>query len=178
MFCRKCGKEMNDSDMFCPACGTPVIEGDGGIFPPTEENALPMKWYKFLIYFSLFAGAILSVISAFNGIASIKNYPDVYELYPFLAELEIGYAVCNVLYAALAIYTRFALAGYKKIGPFCLYVCYGFSALAALLYSVVGYLLTEGIYNNTTVIFSTLTSIITIAANYIYFTKRKHLFVK
>ena len=25
MFCRKCGKEINNTSRFCPFCGTPVI---------------------------------------------------------------------------------------------------------------------------------------------------------
>ena len=132
MFCRKCGKEMNDSDMFCPACGTPVIDGGGDIFPPMGENALPMKWYKFLIYFSLFAGSITSALGAISGALLIFKNIDTYLANPLLFGLEMVYAAISVVYAVFALFTRYALAGYKKKGPFMLYVCYGMIGIADL----------------------------------------------
>ena len=64
MNCINCGQPINDNAAFCEHCGQPrqEVEQQPVIAPP------PMKWFKFLIYFSLFAGAALNLI---NGITTI-----------------------------------------------------------------------------------------------------------
>ncbi|WP_346353698.1 zinc ribbon domain-containing protein [Azotosporobacter soli] len=42
MFCGKCGKELNQEDSFCPACGTALAEkGKGGPPPLREVSPVP-----------------------------------------------------------------------------------------------------------------------------------------
>ena len=74
MFCTKCGKEITDGQRFCPGCGAEnknvsqqtygSMNTSNTFDVSTVQNVLPMKWYKFLIYFALIAGAIYEV---FNG---------------------------------------------------------------------------------------------------------------
>ena len=68
MFCSNCGKNLNGSETFCSGCGHAVhgSEAEPTAVPYTQSPALPMKWYKFVIYFQLFAGAVLYVYDAFQ----------------------------------------------------------------------------------------------------------------
>ena len=91
MFCPKCGAQISDGVTFCAYCGTPVQPTTAqpsnpqapaapynqypgsNQYPVNQQypmnnqyvpgNQYPMKWYKFLIYFALFAGAVLNAIS-------------------------------------------------------------------------------------------------------------------
>lgn len=186
MFCKKCGNQVEDGQAFCGKCGTPVSEESHGADANGEriafnsfynEAPMPMAWFKFLIYFSLFAAAVLSFISVGTGITSIIRDRSVYMSFPGILAIELGYAVFNFGYGIFAIITRFALAGYKKLGPLFLYICYGSSALATLAYSILGYVFTNGLYKNPSVIASIAMSVVMIVVNHIYFSKRKHLFV-
>lgn len=45
MFCRNCGAQLRDDDVFCSKCGTPVSNGDktGDIMPDTEDTVLDLS---------------------------------------------------------------------------------------------------------------------------------------
>ena len=177
MFCKKCGKPIGVDDKFCPHCGTPVTDDVASdIFTPMAgSGTLPMNWYKFLIYFSLFAGAIISILGVTSSVIIIIKDIGLYLANLPLFALEIAYAACNLAYAIVAICTRMALAGFKKKGPFMLYTCYGISAVSEIIYAVYSYMSGNGA--DVSIIITLLTAIAMIAANYIYFTKRGHLFV-
>ena len=74
MFCRYCGAEISENAKFCVSCGRPVeaqpvqatYVGDDGLVQPVPK----MKWYKFLIYFSLWAGALLNIG---NGLMALQG---------------------------------------------------------------------------------------------------------
>lgn len=61
MYCSKCGKEIKDSDLFCPACGTKVGSAEQRVEEPRENRTiafqfseLEVKWLIFkLIYIAL-----------------------------------------------------------------------------------------------------------------------------
>ena len=179
MFCKKCGKPIGVDDKFCPHCGTPVTDGTANdIFPPSTP---PMTGYKFLIYFSLFAGAIVSFLGAglsvITMITDFKTYMENLALIP----LEVVYIACNIVFGFLALATRKALVEYKKKGPFMLYICYGMSAVSEIVYAVYDCVLngfTDLVIasNVTTAAFGIITSAALIAANYTYFKKRANLF--
>ena len=64
MFCTKCGKEIS-GQRFCPNCGAEnrnlneqnsSYNASSNAFDISAvQPELPMKWYKFLIYFALIA---------------------------------------------------------------------------------------------------------------------------
>ena len=41
MFCRKCGKEINNTSRFCPFCGTPVVMPAAPVPVTDPEPAAP-----------------------------------------------------------------------------------------------------------------------------------------
>ena len=61
MYCSKCGKEIKDSDVFCPACGNKIGNAEQFVEKSKENRTIAfqfseqeVKWliYK-LIYFAL-----------------------------------------------------------------------------------------------------------------------------
>ena len=66
MYCKNCGTKLPENAIFCTVCGEPVdnavpLPADPATLP---QNTYPMKWHKFLIYFQLFAAALISLYNA------------------------------------------------------------------------------------------------------------------
>ena len=73
-YCHSCGFPITDSTQkFCSNCGSALMDED--VSDKTAQMALPMKWYKFLIYFGLFFVAITSLLSGLGCLTgSIFSY--------------------------------------------------------------------------------------------------------
>lgn len=197
--CKKCNSLVDENTQkFCPICGEPVVlqapvqnvgyganpnpnpygQYDGAYQP--GPVALPMRWFSFLIYFSMFAGAFISVINAimmFSGGHYQGQAALVYYTFPGIKTVDM---LCGVLYLGLAVLyvvTRFSLAGYKSNGPKLLYASYVVSTIIEIVYAVLVAGATSGEVN---VIGSSIPSIISTAVvlclNVVYFKKRAHLF--
>lgn len=155
-----------------------------------ENEGLGMKWYKFLIYFSLFASAFLNFV---NGILYISGMiydiagsapgfdsmsQAVYAAYP---SLRIADLITGVLYIAVGIFSlvvRSQLAKFKKPAPNSLLVLYAAVLVITVVYTVfVSAVTGVGILSDPTLISNIVTSLAMILLNHIYFKKRKHLFV-
>lgn len=215
MFCRRCGAQLNEGDRFCKSCGARVEEekreGDvppidpslyGGAsrgyqspydtYAPVGGQPLPMKWFQFLIYFSLFAGAVLNAIEAiriFTGTyyvdVELGNYTMMqYTQYSGLRAMDMVYAALLLLYSGFMIYTRFALAGFRRHAPMCLTIMYVVQFVISAGYSILFVALFESGENLLVMatIFAVLVELAVCAAmiliNRIYFNNRKHLFTK
>lgn len=144
---------------------------------------LPMKWYKFLIYFGLWFGAALLVIQGVGYITGAV-YNDssgvgagtVYGAYPGMRLWDRIYGGAFVCLAAFEIVTRFALAKFKRIGPTLLYLVYGIQGGLALLSAIVVSVIT----GSNGVVFSVGSLIVAAALillNRSYFKARQELFV-
>lgn len=188
MFCPKCGSQMGDYDSFCPVCGA-----SNGAAAPTGNVAgsnapsslLPMNWYKFLIYFGLFAGAVLNAIngiqllsgSIYDGAAEL-----VYYVFEDLKTVDVLAGLAMLALAGFGIYTRMRLAGYCSNGPQMLTYLYVASAVASLLY-IIGVNAALGDYSSylemdySSYIVSLVTSAVMVFANKTYFQKRASMFV-
>ena len=110
-----------------------------------EQNNVKVKqleitWRSFLIYFALFASAILCFGYGFlltSGALYGGKREFVYSRFPFLQPSEIIFGVALIAIAALMIVTRFALAKNKKIAPVLLTVDYLLLALVGIAYLTV-----------------------------------------
>lgn len=82
-------------------------------------TALPMKWHKFLIYFALWAGAILNGVSGISTLFSCfgGEYAAVYDAYPALWGLDIFSSLCLIGIAVFQFITRNALARFSRKAP-------------------------------------------------------------
>lgn len=213
MFCPKCGAVVSNGERFCPKCGASVGNPSGPSSASTQQNqwqpqsnqwqpqsnqwqqspqrpAMPMNWFKFLIYFALFASAVLNLLSAI-GILSGAVYGEVYgrkvadilyEIVPSWKTLDMVMGAILLGLSALAVYTRFRLAGFHRNGPTLLYAVYGVNAGANLLYLIgVNSLISEsrlpiGELDSTSTIVGIVVSIAMIGVNYVYFQKRAAMF--
>ena len=187
-FCPYCGEMINDdAQKTCTTCGKELEvssvnsvtqdTASAGVIPP--QQAYPMKWFKFLIYFSLFASAFFNAVTAiqlFSGNIYGDLAEDVYRVYGGIKTFDAFYAVVLLGIAAIAIVARIKLAGYKADGPKFLYILYIADLVAMIVYNVgVTAITGENIITVQTVT-SIVVSGVMIFANYIYFNKRKALF--
>lgn len=169
-----------------PAYGQPAYqEAPYGYTPAPPQPEVSMGWFKFLIYFALFAGAVLNLISGImmlTGSAYGTDKELVYRFYEGLQGLDTIVGVLMVILAVIGIAARFTLAGYKKIGPVLLVILYIGSAVVNIIYavglpSIVPEFVMQSI-DMTSYYSSTASSIVFAIVNAIYFKKRSHLFVK
>ena len=100
-----------------PVISMPTRRRAGCSFPASA--ALPMKWHKFLIYFALWAGAILNGISGISTLFSCfgGEYAAVYDAYPALLGLDIFSSLCLIGIAVFQFITRNALARFSRKAP-------------------------------------------------------------
>ena len=156
--------------------------------PNTLNNQAPavgMKWFKFLIYFGLFAGAVMNALSAVTFLTGSMygvNPNMVYAVFGDLKTLDMLVGILLLAVAALGIFTRFRLSGYRKNGPAMLNVTYLAAVVTQVIY-IIGVLsiLPEEAFqylNFTSVGASIAVSVVMVFVNTAYFKKRKYLFVK
>ncbi|MBR6667159.1 MAG: hypothetical protein IKL25_02165 [Clostridia bacterium] len=145
-----------------------------------RQPDMPMKWHKFLIYFSLWAGGILNAVSGFNHLTG-NVYGDeaamVYNYFESLKGVDMIYGLALIALGVFQIFTRFQLAGFKRNGPSILVISYVAVLAASVLYGViVGGIIDVSLLDaiNPT---SIGISIAMIICNKVYYDKRAHMFV-
>lgn len=212
-YCSKCGAQLGDEIQFCHNCGSKV-EAPAETYAPVEnvvynapiygqqppQNQFytpaepivqhPMKWYKFLIYFSLFFGALINFVFGFNyitgGIYFVQSNGEfsadmIYGFYGGgLKALDVIYGILMIALAVFGIYARSRLAKYKSNGPMCIYVLFWAGAGLTLLYNIALIAVTG--LNSSEVFNAQVSGSIGVSVgmalgNYFYFKKRKDLFV-
>lgn len=189
-FCTKCGAQIdNDWQTVCDNCnGKGTYQGVAPTTPLNQEPTFSMKWYKFLIYFLLFFAALLNLANGVNYITGRiyevqtngeVNADMVYLVYEALKPVDVVFGLAMIGVAAFAIYTRMKLAKFKADGPNCLYILYAAGAILTLIYNIVAFIVTgETQIITGEMVGSFIGSGVVIALNYVYFNKRKALFVK
>ena len=103
------------------------------------EAKFGMKWFKFMIYFGLFAAVLVCI----SNIGSLMNsYGDdatrqrVYQMFPGFQTADMIMIGGSIIAAVLILITRFKIAGFKKdcIGWFI--TGYGVNLASVLIYTV------------------------------------------
>lgn len=152
----------------------------------TNGNVLGMAWYKFLIYFSLIAGAILNIIMGLNYITGSVYFIEtngmisaeqVYEHYGIeLQVIDIVYGVLLLALAILGFVLRYKLANYKPDSLKFVMIFYSISAGVPFLYS----LLISAITGQSLAVQAMMSLAIGVTllfCNIKYFKNRAHLFI-
>lgn len=149
------------------------------------QPQFPMNWHKFLIYFSLWAGGILNILSGVLLVTGLTYsvFSDispalVYAVYPGLQICDIIMGLLMVAAGAFAIVTRFLLAGFRRVGPTCLLGVYAANIVISVLYVVLASAISGMNMMDTQTLTSLVTSVVMIAANRVYYSKRAALFVR
>lgn len=191
VICVHCGAPADEGVVYCRNCGKAVAEEPPQAAAPihtaaytkpnTEDELeidMPMKWFKFLIYFALFASAVLNVFSGFRYISGNQNAA-YYERIDGLEGLDTFMSWSAIAMGALALIARFRLAGFYKNGPKLLKLMYGMNVLISCIYFLgLKALATHSGYqvNITSLIPSIAAGVFMYAVNSLYFSKREHLF--
>ncbi len=182
MFCKKCGKFISDDKNICPYCGA----DQKAVQELTNVNALqeqpPMKFYKFMIYFSLFAAAVVSYISGLTLVTGLQYgglADQVYAVFPMMKMIDIIYGLFTFGYATYVIFVRQALAKYKIDAPKMVSIMYIVNLASAIIYVILISLVSQiSIFELLMEdICSLLSTIIFWVITTIYFNKREHLFI-
>ena len=165
MFCIKCGAQLPDESKFCYKCGcdlssvnsesqTPPRQASGNAhtnyqpFDPVPmsnkellrqaEASFGMKWFKFLIYFSLFLAAIVCFVTGamqmtgtvYDGMATA-----VYSSFPSLEMLDIIIGAATIVCGVIILVSRFRLAAFKKGSANILIAGYALNLIVNLAYT-------------------------------------------
>lgn len=200
MFCMKCGQEIPDNASVCEHCGQPTQQAaqqpeyqptyyteqpsEYQTAPPAKQQ-MPMKWFKFLIYFALFAGPILNFINGFSMLTGAQYGADAEMVYAVIKGLRFFDILCGVILIGLAVFgiiTRFQLSGYKYHGPRMLTILYAGIAVYDLIYIVgLNIIMPDAVLAQldfASTYGALAGSVVFIFVNHIYFKKRSHLFYK
>lgn len=195
MFCSNCGKELPDNIAYCTNCGVKLQNVNVRVPWTQQYNPVPpaqpvqiqpaMNWYKFLIYFSLFAGAVINLIAGILSFVGGEymilglDPEEVYSTYDGLKILDIGYGIVYLAFIPFALYVRSALAGFKKEAPNMFYIYDIAGSVISASYTLFSSIVMNGDVSETIgqLIGSIAGSVLFIALNVIYFNKRKQLFV-
>ena len=176
MFCPNCGSTLENGAQFCTNCGAPIPQISATADPvKPAAPALPMKWFKFLTVFGLWAGGIINILIGIVNFFTGNLYMEV-------AILDKLYCLAAIAIGVLAIYTRFRLAGFYKNGPEMLIRIYSASAAVNFAYMMWMFALLGDAalyrYSPAGNVLCIIVSLIMVGANNVYFQKREHLFTK
>ena len=165
---------------------------DGTPLVPAQQQ-YPMKWFKFLIYFTLFANALFYLADAIGSLFGVQYMilgyePDfIYSLVDNLKMVDSVFGVIHLGFAAAYVIVRFQLAGFKRNGPKMLYILTGVETVFSILYTICTYVIFDSLpYSELTEIMASdigsivgtiVGAVIFLCTNITYFNKRKSLFI-
>ena len=66
MFCKFCGKEVNDNAVICPNCGVATDNYNKSVAAPEQKNTMALIGF-ILSFFVAIAGLIISIIAYKNA---------------------------------------------------------------------------------------------------------------
>ncbi len=178
MICRNCGSHVPDNQFACDNCGT-VTKIVRDVPASDKMTALPMRWFKVLIYFVLFATAALYIYEGVNIILGGQySQPAAVVRAEFegLTRIDIIFAVGSFVLAGIAIFARFALAAFRSEAIGALNIVYALNMALIMFYVVSILLVTNGEVLDVVTLFHIPFDLTMIAVNSAYFKKREKLF--
>ena len=200
-FCPECGANLAPVPSAAPEESAPAAPAAPEIptpFDPTPYDPAPysadsfasadvaaapqrgMKWFKFIIYFQLWAGMLVNLVTAgkyFTGAYYEGNAEMVYRFFPALQPLDIVMGVGCLALAVYAVVVQRALAKFRAKGPMMYYLMYIVNTAVTVLYLIIGSIIIGQSAFTAEVAGSIIGSIVMIFINIPYFNNRKHLFV-
>lgn len=200
-FCPECGANLAPVPSAAPEESAPAAPAAPEIptpFDPTPYDPAPysadsfasadvaaaprrgMKWFKFIIYFQLWAGMLVNLVTAgkyFTGAYYEGSAEMVYDFFPALQPLDIVMGVVCLALAVYAVVVQRALAKFRAKGPMMYYLMYIVNTAVTVLYLIIGSIIIGQSAFTAEVAGSIIGSIVMLFVNIPYFNNRKHLFV-
>ena len=200
-FCPECGANLAPVPSAAPEESAPAAPAAPEIptpFDPTPYDPAPysadsfasadvvaapqrgMKWFKFIIYFQLWAGMLVNLVTAgkyFTGAYYEGNAEMVYRFFPALQPLDIVMGVVCLALAVYAVVVQRALAKFRAKGPMMYYLMYIVNTAVTVLYLIIGSIIIGQSAFTAEVAGSIIGSLVMLFVNIPYFNNRKHLFV-
>lgn len=200
-FCPECGANLAPVPSAAPEESAPAAPAAPEIptpYDPTPYDPAPysadsfasadvaaapqrgMKWFKFIIYFQLWAGMLVNLVTAgkyFTGAYYEGNAEMVYRFFPALQPLDIVMGVVCLALAVYAVVVQRALAKFRAKGPMMYYLMYIVNTAVTVLYLIIGSIIIGQSAFTAEVAGSIIGSIVMLFVNIPYFNNRKHLFV-
>lgn len=141
-FCPECGADLAPAPSAAPPESTPSFPAAPAapVEPAMPPQGTPdpaaafgviaaprrgMKWFKFIIYFQLWAGMLVNLVTAgkyFTGAYYEGNAEMVYRVFPALQPLDIVMGVVCLALAVYAVVVQRALAKFRAKGPMMYYL--------------------------------------------------------
>ena len=200
-FCPECGANLAPVPSAAPEESAPAAPAAPEIptpFDPTPYDPAPysadsfasadvaaapqrgMKWFKFIIYFQLWASMLVYLVTAgkyFTGAYYEGSAEMVYDFFPALQPLDIVMGVFCLALAVYAVVVQRALAKFRAKGPMMYYLMYIVNTAATVLYLLIGSIIIGQSAFTAEVAGSIIGSLVMLFVNIPYFNNRKHLFV-
>ena len=152
-FCPECGADLAPAPAAAPPENTlsvptapaapvePAMPPQGAPDPAAAVGVIKtpqrgMKWFKFIIYFQLWAGMLVNLVTAgkyFTGAYYEGNAEMVYRFFPALQPLDIVMGVVCLALAVYAVVVQRALAKFRAKGPMMYYLMYIVNTAATVL---------------------------------------------
>ena len=200
-FCPECGANLAPVPSAAPEGSAPAAPAAPEIptpFDPTPYDPAPysadsfasadvaaapqrgMKWFKFIIYFQLWASMLVYLVTAgkyLTGAYYEGSAEMVYDFFPALQPLDIVMGVFCLALAVYAVVVQRALAKFRAKGPMMYYLMYIVNTAVTVLYLIIGSIIIGQSAFTAEVAGSIIGSIVMLFVNIPYFNNRKHLFV-
>ena len=195
MMCYNCGNIVTEDTIRCDVCGA-VLKDSRQLKKEarmqkrkkaSEVRNKPrgMKWFKFQIYFRLYACAFIMACNAVSALLGLKyigvDLEYLYGTYKGLRIFDIVMGIIGFCIAVIAIYTRMMLARFKKNGPLIYYILVCFVLVYTACGMVIPCVMTNNylgvIGGNFVVAEVAVVHVLDIVLNYMYFKHRKNMFV-
>ncbi|MCD8082424.1 MAG: hypothetical protein LUE86_02580 [Clostridiales bacterium] len=161
----------------------PVTTGEFLTNGETENSERGMKWFKFIIWFQLFASAIVGMLSAMvymKGLHHGGSAALVYSLFGGMKTLDRLVGSVMFVEAVACIVVRQKLAGFRKGAP-AMYLTIGAvtTFLPIVYLTLAAWVMRVSILTllNSSVLTSVITGVVLLAVNAVYFANRADLFV-
>ena len=200
-FCPECGANLAPVPSAAPEESAPAAPAAPEIptpFDPTPYDPAPysadsfasadvaaapqrgMKWFKFIIYFQLWASMLVYLVTAgkyLTGAYYEGSAEMVYDFFPALQPLDIVMGVFCLALAVYAVVVQRALAKFRAKGPMMYYLMYIVNTAVTVLYLIIGSIIIGQSAFTAEVAGSIIGSLVMLFVNIPYFNNRKHLFV-
>ena len=200
-FCPECGASLAPVPSAAPEESAPAAPAAPEIptpYDPTPYDPAPysadpfasadvaaapqrgMKWFKFIIYFQLWASMLVYLVTAgkyLTGAYYEGSAEMVYDFFPALQPLDIVMGVFCLALAVYAVVVQRALAKFRAKGPMMYYLMYIVNTAVTVLYLLIGSIILGQSAFTAETAGSFLGALVMLFINIPYFNNRKHLFV-